>query len=192
MPCSCVQVIVSEEWDTSEKCAASGVAAIATTQLRGYAQLRPSTPMSRVLGSSGAGSVRHRGTRLARANNARIQCCFVARLVLCNTLRQPVAPILARIQLGLSDRGGRINSVDHLVLPLFPGRRCAHINNRRRTDGRLRISLHHLATTGLGVADGRNRALRRAGNCNVRDAQGGLVRARRELSPRHNAELLQS
>ena len=73
--------------------------------------------------------------------------------------------------------------VDHLVLPLFPGWRCAHVNDRRRTHGRLHISLHHLATTGLRAAHGRNRALHRAGDRDVRDAQGGLVRARRELRP---------
>src|SRR5206468_12001035 len=86
------------------------------------------------------------------------------------------------IQLGVPDRGSRIDRVDHLVLPLFSGWRCAHVNDRRRTHGRLHISLHHVAATGLRAAHGRNRALHRTGNRNVRDAQGGLVRARRELS----------
>ena len=83
--------------------------------------------------------------------------------------------------MGLSDRRGCIDTVDHMVLPLFPWRRRAHVNDRRRTGGRLHISLHYFAAAGLRAAHGRNRALCRAGDRDVRDAQSGLVRARREL-----------
>ncbi len=82
-----------------------------------------------------------------------------------------------RIQLGLSDRGSCLDSVDHLVLPLFPGWRCAHVHDRRRIGRRLPVSLHHFAATGLRPAHGRNRALHRAGDRDVRDAQSRLVRA---------------
>src|SRR6266849_9983691 len=67
-----------------------------------------------------------------------------------------------RIQLGVSDRGGCIDTVDHVVLPIFPWWRRAHVNDRRGTDGRLHISLHHFAPAGLCATDGRNCALRRA------------------------------
>src|SRR5262245_60758296 len=36
-----------------------------------------------------------------------------------------------RIQLGLPDRGGSIDAVDHMVLPLFPRRRRTHVHDRR-------------------------------------------------------------
>src|SRR4029453_15754353 len=82
------------------------------------------------------------------------------------------------IRLGVFDRHGRIDNVDHVVLPLFPRQRRAHINDRRRAGGRLHISLYNFAAAGLRAAHGRNRALYRVGNRDVRDAQSGLVRAR--------------
>ena len=97
-----------------------------------------------------------------------------------------------RVQFGISDRGGCIDVVDYVVLPIFPWRRRAHANDRRRAGRRLHVSLHYVAAAGLRPAHGRNRALYRVGNRDVRDAQGGLVRARRELSRRQGAELLQS
>jgi len=88
---------------------------------------------------------------------------------------------ICRIRLGIFGRHGRIDNVDHVVLPLFPRQRRAHINDRRRTGGRLHISLYHFAAAGLRAAHGRNRALYRVGNRDVRDAQSGLVRARRGI-----------
>ena len=75
-----------------------------------------------------------------------------------------------------------LDAVDHMVLPLFPWRRRAHIYDRRRTGGRLPLSLHHFAAAGLRAAHGRHRALCGAGNRHVRDAQSRLVRARRGLT----------
>src|SRR4029453_6610352 len=86
-----------------------------------------------------------------------------------------------RIQLGLPDCGGGIDAVDHVVLPLFPWRRCAHVHDRRRTGWRLPFSLHHVTAAGLRVAYGRDRALCCAGDRHVRDPQSGLVRTRRRL-----------
>jgi hypothetical protein len=86
------------------------------------------------------------------------------------------------IQLGLPDRGGRIDRVDYVVLPIFPGRRCAHANDWRRPRGRLHISLHHIAPAGLRAAHGCNRALHCARDRNVRDAKSRLVRARCGIS----------
>src|SRR5437763_2572678 len=85
------------------------------------------------------------------------------------------------IRLGIFDRHSRIDNVDHVVLPLFPRQRRAHIDDRRRTGGRLHISLYHFAAAGLRAAHGRNRALYRVGNRDVRDPQSGLVRARRGI-----------
>jgi len=85
------------------------------------------------------------------------------------------------IRLGIFDRHGRIDNVDHVVLPLFPRQRRAHINDRRRTGRRLYISLYNFAAARLRAAYGRNRALHRVGNRDVRDAQSGLVRPRRGI-----------
>src|SRR5713101_4345075 len=86
-----------------------------------------------------------------------------------------------RIQLGVSDRGGCIDTVDHVVLPVFPRQWRANIDDRRGLGGGLHISLHYSAAAGLCAAYGRDRALYRLGDRDVRDAQGGLVRARHEL-----------
>ena len=40
-----------------------------------------------------------------------------------------------RIRLGASDRGCCIDTIDHLVLPVLPGRRRANINDRCRSRG---------------------------------------------------------
>ena len=152
--------------------------------------------MSRVLGSSGAGSVRHRGptwpgrtTHVYSAVPSQDSCVATpcANRLPQSIARQKIHPfqylmvgaalclfylLLSSISefIGFSwaylTRGGCIDGVDHVVLPLFSWRRCAHINDRRR-------------------AHGRNRPLHRAGNCNVRNAQGGIgTRATRaEPSP---------
>ena len=52
---------------------------------------------------------------------------------------------------------------------------------RRRAGWRLSVSLHHFAEAGLRAAHGRNRALCRAGNRNVRHTQSGLIHTRLEL-----------
>src|SRR5262245_16662728 len=88
-----------------------------------------------------------------------------------------------RIQLGLPDRGGGIDAVDYVVLPLFPWRRRAHIHDRRRIGGRLPVSLHHFAAARLRAAYGGDRSLCRAGSGNVRNPQSRLVRARRRIKP---------
>src|SRR5439155_1771496 len=64
-----------------------------------------------------------------------------------------------RIWLGISDRGGCIDVVDYVVLPLFPRGRCAHADDRRRARRRLYVSLYHFAAAGLCLAHGRNRSL---------------------------------
>src|SRR5947199_2541025 len=92
-----------------------------------------------------------------------------------------------RVWLGLPHRSSGINIVDHVVLSVFPRRRCADINDRRGTDRRLHISLHYFTPAGLCAAHGRDCALHRVSNRDVRDAQGGLVRARRELRLSHRA-----
>src|SRR4030095_6627383 len=86
------------------------------------------------------------------------------------------------IQLGVPDRGGRIDCVDYVVLPIFPWRRCADANDWCRSGRSLHISLHHFAAAGLRIAHGRDRTLHRTGDRNVRDAQSRLVRARCGLS----------
>jgi len=83
----------------------------------------------------------------------------------------------------LPGRGGDIHCLDHMVLPFFPWRRRAHIHDRCRTVGCLPVSLYHFAATGLRAVNGRDRALCRAGNRNVRDSQNRLVRTRRRLKP---------
>jgi hypothetical protein len=87
--------------------------------------------------------------------------------------------------------GGRIDDVNHVVLPFLPRGRCAHVNDRRRACGRLHISLHHFATARLRTANGRDCALYRAGDRHVRDAQGRLVRSRCELEHRWSGESMQ-
>ena len=59
-----------------------------------------------------------------------------------------------RIQLGVPDRGGRIDRVDYVVLPIFPLRRGAHANDWGRSRRCLHISLHHFAPAGLRTAHG--------------------------------------
>ena len=88
---------------------------------------------------------------------------------------------ICRIQLGLPDRRGGIDAIDHVVLPVFPRRRPAHIHDRCRIGWRLPVPLHHLAPAGLRAAHGGHRALCCAGDRNVRHPQSGLVRTRREL-----------
>src|SRR6266550_4391629 len=88
---------------------------------------------------------------------------------------------ICRIRLGIFDRGCCIDAVDYVVLPIFPRRRCADTDDWRRTRGCLHISVHHFAATGLCLAHGRDRAFHRAGNRDVRNAEGGLVRSRRRL-----------
>jgi hypothetical protein len=85
------------------------------------------------------------------------------------------------IQLGVPDRGGRIDRVDYVVLPIFPWRRCADANDWRRSRGRLHIPLHHFAAAGLRIAHGCDRTLHRAGDRNVCDAKSRLVCPGREL-----------
>ncbi|HWX15519.1 MAG TPA: inner membrane CreD family protein [Chthoniobacterales bacterium] len=51
----------------------------------------------------------------------------------------------------------------------------------RRTSRRVHISLYHFTAAGLCLAHGCHRALRCPGDCDVCDAQSGLVRARRGI-----------
>src|SRR5437016_11971129 len=88
---------------------------------------------------------------------------------------------IRRIRLCVSDRGGRIDDIDHMVLPIFPRRRSQDVDDRRGPGWHLHVSLHHFTATRLRLAHGRGRALRRARSRDVRNAQGRLVRARREL-----------
>src|SRR5207245_2774907 len=73
-----------------------------------------------------------------------------------------------RVWLRVSDRGGCIDHLDHVVLPIFPRRRSPNIDDRRRVGGRLHVSLHHFAATRLRVAPGRDRTFHRARSRDVR------------------------
>jgi hypothetical protein len=48
-----------------------------------------------------------------------------------------------RIRLCVSDRGGGIDNIDHVVLPIFPRRRREDINDRRWPGRSLHVSLHY-------------------------------------------------
>jgi hypothetical protein len=138
--------------------------------------------MSRVLGSSGAGSVRHRG--LAWLGRTTHVCSAAPRKT---RALQHLAPTGCPNRLRGFSWAYLIAAVASTALitwycRFFLGGGVRTLMIGAGLTGRLHISLHHVATTGLRPAYGRNRALHRAGNRNVRDAQGGLVRARRELS----------
>ena len=85
-----------------------------------------------------------------------------------------------RFQLVLPDRGRPIDGINHVVLSIFPRRGRTNVDGRRGSRERLHISLHHVAPTGLRVADGSDRVVHRPRRRDVRNAQGRLVRARRE------------